>query len=99
MQTEIKTYNDWRNYETWLVNLYIDNDRGEYDRWQEEAQSILNAATMEDSAVRELADTLKDEYEEVMPEVPGVWADLMSAALGEVDWHEIALNILESLND
>lgn len=33
-------YNGWTNYETWAVNLWIDNDGGT-ERWTERASEIL----------------------------------------------------------
>lgn len=32
-----------------------------------------------------------------MPEVQGMWSDLLSAALSEVDWYEIAEAMLEEV--
>jgi hypothetical protein len=37
-----------------------------------------------------LANLLKAEHEEAQPEVSGVFADLLNAAMSEVDWYEIA---------
>ena len=36
---EEKRYNGWTNYETWAVNLWIDNDQGSYTYWREQACS------------------------------------------------------------
>ena len=37
---------------------------------------------------------LKERLEENVPELEGLYADLLSAALSEIDWFEIANNIL-----
>ena len=55
----------------------------------------------EEVATRTLADRLKDELEERQSEltgVTGVFADLLSAALSEVDWHEIAEHYIEDVD-
>ena len=47
--------------------------------------------TREERAVLELERRLKDEIEENAPDLgASMWADLMNAALSEVNWHEIA---------
>lgn len=95
-------YNGWTNYETWLVKLWMDNDQGSYNYWQEIAQEIYNEAradanfTKEERAKLDLADQLKNEHEENAPTgTSGVYSDLMKGALGRVDWHEIAQALID----
>lgn len=106
-----KTYNGWTNYETWVVNLWMDNEEGSHDYWVEVAQEIhddleepTNSMTKMDEAVYLLADRLKDYHEEIKDEILGnvmltssVWADLLGAALSEVNWREIAEHLLENV--
>ncbi len=33
-------YNGWKNYETWSVKLWIDNDQGSEQYWNEVAQEV-----------------------------------------------------------
>ncbi len=101
---ETKTYNGWRNYETWAVALWLDNEQGSYLYWRERAQEAwdnvapgenYSGETREDAAVAALAAGLKEEHEEAMPDLGAtVWADLMGAALSEVDWREIAAHYI-----
>ena len=104
---ESKTYNGWTNYETWAVNLWIDNDRGSYTHWRQQAASQYeNAGDCESvregcwsrmSAARfRLAEQIKEEFEDDSPLVDqaNVYSDLLTAALGEVDWREIAGHLL-----
>jgi hypothetical protein len=87
-------YNGWTNYETWNVALWMGNDSSEY--WLEIAQEIFNDSETESSftcaerAALDLADRLKDDFEENTPTVTGCYADLLSATLSEVNWYEIA---------
>jgi len=81
-------YNGWVNYETWLVALWIDNDQGLY----EEARRI----------VREGGD-LKDYIEEIIclsfgdesSWPTGLVGDLLTSALAEVEWRDIAEHLEE----
>ena len=82
-------YQGWTNYETWAVALWIDNERGDYDFWRE------RAAEHGKDDVHGLADELKDSFEESMPELQGVYADLMGGAMSEVDWKEIAKHLFD----
>lgn len=79
------TYNGWTNYETWAVGMFLDGNytgEGTY-------HSVLDLARGA-SGVYELADDLKSYLEEELEEVGGITSDLLSAAVSEVNWHELA---------
>ena len=77
------TYNGWSNYETWNVALWIDNEPGTYDERRELARRARS--------VSDLANSLKAWVEEMAPDLgASMFADLLGAALSEVDWSEIA---------
>lgn len=84
-------YNGWANYETWVLKLWQDNEQHSQEYWLEVAENAESKGT--------LADQMQSEYEEAMPEVTGLWADLLSAALGTVDWFEIAEHLLEEVKE
>lgn len=97
-------YNGWTNYETWNVKLWMDNDEGSYQHYGELAQEAYDQAIAGDAYIK-LADVLKDEYEtasadwlEESGKSATVWADLLHAALSEVNWTEIAANLLEDVD-
>jgi TPP-dependent trihydroxycyclohexane-1,2-dione (THcHDO) dehydratase len=90
--TTTKKYNGWSNYETWNVALWMDNGEGSYDYWNERTTEICEAATDKADAITTLANALKDEHQENMPEVQDIYADLLQASLDSVYWYEIAEN-------
>jgi hypothetical protein len=100
-----RTYNGWRNYETWVAALWLDNDAREFwPYWENAARKALRdagetttTARME-AACAALADRLRTEVEEAAPALDGMYADLLSAALSEIDWHEIAQDHLEEID-
>ena len=80
-----RRYNGWANYETWATALWIDNEPGSYD----ERRDLARRARSE----HDLADALKSWMTEAAPDLGAtLWADLLGAALSEVDWDEIATN-------
>ena len=102
MTNEDTKYNGWTNYETWVVNLWIDNDEGTQEMVREQVAEVVENAepgeykwqTAEACAVRELSEWAKEWHEDRMNEervtVTGVFADLLGAALSSVNWREIA---------
>lgn len=96
MSEDAKKYNGWANYETWCVHLWLTNDEGSYRYWSEEAERHRKKAGEDASGT--LAEQLKSELEEASPiEAASVFSDLLNAALGEVDWHEVADAFLEEV--
>jgi hypothetical protein len=99
-----KTYNGWTNYETWNVNLWIDNDQGEQEYWQERAADCLENTKDDDdprgNAIAALSNEMEyvfdDLYDEQKPK-SGPLADILRAALSEVNWHEIARHYIDAV--
>jgi len=99
-----KRYNGWTNYETWAVKLWIDNEEPSYSYWREQAENWQRVPEhyAHDQSPRppmhSLGAQLKDEFFNMAPDLgTTVWADLLTAALAEVNWDEIAKSMLEDL--
>ncbi len=106
-----KTYNGWTNYETWVVKLWMDNEEDSYRGGCAMAQEAWDEAeatgdwTREQAALFALEDRLKADYEEAKDIIldnakisSSVWADLLGAALSEVNWREIATAMLDDVD-
>jgi hypothetical protein len=99
------TYNGWHNYETWCVNLWMDNEQGSQDFFREQAKEIYDESDAYGTGLqkRELArfafaDWLKEYHtEENRPELTGVYGDLLGAALSAVNWDEIARHYIDAV--
>lgn len=108
-----KGYNGWTNYETWNLALWIDNEQGTQEYWRDRAEEAYRDAkdtpsvnakltasepfTRAERAMLALADALKDDTEENSPTVVGFYADVLSAAISEVNYHEIASHWVEEV--
>jgi len=87
----MEQYNGWKNYETWLVNLWIDNDGGS-EYWAERAEEVRD--------VSDLADEMETYYTALADEaIPsqGMFNDLFNSALREVSWYDIAEHYIKEL--
>jgi len=86
-------YNGWKNYPTWAVHLWLDNDQGSQDWWLGESIDALENA---EHPRYEIADALKNHVrEECESDDASMASDLLGYALDCVDWYEIADAYLE----
>ena len=110
MSTEAMGYQGWANYETWAVHLWVSNDQGAHEHWEQLAADEYAAAVAADpdgnweawtdAAATELAERMKQELDDEAEEPRAVdntmYADLLSAALEEVNWFEVAEAYVEN---
>lgn len=99
-------YNGWKNYETWVTKLWLDNDKATYQRqkeWviiakSEAEQNPSEVFTDKENLVYHLDKIAKIETEEtVMEKLPNdasLAMDLLRASFSMVDFKEIAESIL-----
>ena len=105
VMSEDKKYNGWTNYETWNLALWIGNEQGDSEYWNERAMEVYRDAEAERSftkaerAALNLADELKNQIEENQPVVTGFYADVLSAAISEVNWYEIAEHWIDDVKE
>ena len=95
---ENREYNGWFNYETWLCNLWMDEDTC---YWSEQAE-IVKIQHRENEQAITLADMIKTQIEEGADAVTGesgLYGDMLEAALGEINYYEIAESLLENVVD
>jgi hypothetical protein len=86
---ERKPYNGYTNYETWLVALWLDNDQRLYALVREDVDS--------ETENYELASRIECIVQEMTDGLVVLIADLVSSAVSEVDWSDIARVILSEI--
>ncbi len=105
-----KTYNGFTNYETWAVSLWLGNDHGSYQYWRDATQEEWECAkaapasagrsTPRETASIALSQRLREEVEGGSPLADAtLYTDLLQSALDQVDWYEVADNLLEDAQE
>ena len=98
-------YNGYRNYESWLVALHLQNEYRTCKYWETRAEQLIdeyegNKLEAKFDLANEMENMFDDEnpfYNEMENAVEyyGVYVDLMNAALGRVNWTEVAEVFIE----
>lgn len=85
-------YNGWRNYETWLLKLNLDNDHGTYSMMIDMVHDLLEGN--EDCDAYDLGQAIKYNLEGLfyieehnIYKISDVWT---TRDWAEIDWSEIA---------
>ena len=115
MSGEDDKYNEWNNYPTWAVALWVNNEEGwqtdavqkAEEAWQdaEESPPDYEGQDRRSRARVALAETLEewgaDEYGLGLAQLNGAGPaqDLLGWAVCRVDWHEIADSFLEEVSE
>ena len=87
-------YNGWSNYETWVCKLWLDNDEMSAQNMAEHASDALARG-----GAHHLSRYIKDSVEEMAPELDGMYSDLLTAAISEVNFYEIAESYIEDAKE
>ena len=90
------SYNGWQNYETWLASLYLDAEEWQYLLETELLGEEEDEEITIDKKVEMLAEYLKDYFEEEadMAGLTGFLNDLLTNAISEIDFTELAATFL-----
>ncbi len=91
-----KEYNGWYNYETWMVNMWMDNTQQSHEAWRQIARESIDADEgtnwfyFEDRLKEYLDFIQEDLHNNVV--ASGLVQDLIGAAISEVNTREIAMH-------
>ncbi len=83
--SENECYNGWANRETWLVDLWLTNEKYSYDV----LAHIIQAFDTTTEQAGELEHWVRASFEAYAGEA-SLWKDLLGAAIDRVDWRQIA---------
>ena len=78
------SYNGYSNYETWVVNMWLNSNPYSQDM----LQHIIQAFETVSEQAEELEHNVMADGNYLGGE-SSMWADLLHAAVGRVDWREI----------
>ncbi len=87
---EATKYNGWSNRETWLANLWLNNDESSYD--------VLLKALCLSGDIYDRAEWLEEQLRCQLDDeidVPCLWQDLLRTAFGRISWYELIENNLD----
>ena len=94
-------YQGWTNHETRCVHLWLSKKEDTYKFWSMAGQKAYDAASDDETfsrlenARQMLAGVIKAAIEQGYPLEPrSLYSDLLTAAIGEVNWDEIATAFL-----
>lgn len=89
------SYQGYSNYPTWAVKLWIDNSEGDYNYWNERAAECNTI----DELARDLEEEHNSDENNPLSDNTSIYSDMLSWALGLVNWQEIAQEIFETAHE
>lgn len=96
-----KDYNGWANYATWAANLWLENCEGSYYMVRELAegciQSGLSRGLDRDEVVFKCSEMIEEAVSESLPELEGLYCELLAHMLSQIDWYQIAEHIVDDM--
>ena len=89
-------YNGYTNYCTWAAALWLDNEESTYKDFRGLIAEIREEEADENEQKYRLENAIREFTEENAPEIPAsVYSDLLGFAMQEINYYEIACNMLE----
>lgn len=91
------SYNGYTNKETWQVSLWLNNEYTSYHYWSERAQELYDGSYDLETALYDLAEEIKSSTKDNAPELTGLYSDLLTDTLNQVNWREVAKSFSEDI--
>ena len=95
-------YNGYRNWATYTISVWLNNQEDEHTKWTERANELLEDKEYDKSeAASELSSELESDWEEKLGESgydEGPLFDFMQNELNQVDWIEVANGFLDDID-
>lgn len=85
------THNGFKNYESWSIGSWMDNDA--------ETQELFAGMARRARDVGQLSQEIEAYWKDNAPELEGVYAQLLHGALSDVNWYELAERLMEDAED
>ncbi len=99
-QIEDDTYNGWKNKETWLVNIWLNNDYDLHKYYLGRLKDNCNPRSS--SCVRDVVYELREMVYEMYRDEHrenGLINDLIQTSLNNVDWSRLAEHYIEEIKE
>ena len=81
-------YNGWTNHETWLYYTWLSNEASAY-------KDMLMQADLYKNDAAGFTKYLKTNMKQHKPKLPGIYGDLLRAAINKINFSELAVKFLE----
>lgn len=84
----------WTNYETFIVALWMENERTTYEQWKTRSIQYLRDAEPKRKEAWQFGEEVKEWVESKAESVDGFMRDLLNGAIAEVNWNELGAHWL-----
>jgi hypothetical protein len=91
------SYNGWTNYQTFIVQLIINNDEYVYEVFSKTTSELLES--LDNDPYESLALDIENYFEELKPDLESPFYELLDNAFCEINWNEISENFIETYKE